>query len=318
MTRLVYILAASHSGSTLLAMLLGAHPDTCSVGELKATSLGNVDQYPCSCGTLLKRCVFWKEVSRRMEQRGISFSMTDARTDYRTGGTWYTRRLLKPLCRGPALELVRDAALSLSPDWRRRLPQLNRRNTALIESVCEITGARMIIDSSKAALRLKYLLQIPELDIRVVRLVRDGRAVALTYMDPLGYASTEKRRANGVPREQRMTMRTAAYRWRRSNEEAEFVLAQVKPERWIDLRYEEYCKNPKAEMRKVFGYLDLDPAGVNDDFRAGEHHVIGNDMRKDTTSTITLDNRWRDALTLQDLRDFDSVAGRMNRGYGYR
>ena len=46
--RLVYILAASHSGSTLLAMLLGSHPDVCTVGELKATSLGNVEEYLCS------------------------------------------------------------------------------------------------------------------------------------------------------------------------------------------------------------------------------------------------------------------------------
>ena len=35
-TKLAYILAASHSGSTLLAMLLGAHRETCTVGELKA------------------------------------------------------------------------------------------------------------------------------------------------------------------------------------------------------------------------------------------------------------------------------------------
>ena len=31
-----YLLAASHSGSTLLAMLLASHPDVCTTGELKA------------------------------------------------------------------------------------------------------------------------------------------------------------------------------------------------------------------------------------------------------------------------------------------
>ena len=41
MTDLVYILAASHSGSTLLAMLLSTHPEICTVGELKATNLGD-------------------------------------------------------------------------------------------------------------------------------------------------------------------------------------------------------------------------------------------------------------------------------------
>ena len=318
MPRLVYILAASHSGSTLLAMLVGAHRDTCSVGELKATSLGDVNKYPCSCGALLKECGFWQDVSRRMQHRGISFAMADARTDYRSGGTWYTQRLLQPLCRGPALETVRDAALSFSPDWRRRLPELHRRNTALVESVCEITGARSIVDSSKVALRLKYLLQIPELEVKIIRLIRDGRAVALTYLDPFGYASTEDLRANGKPRQRRLSMKEAAYRWRRSNEEAEHLLAQIDRDKWIEVRYEEYCTEREVTLRGVFEFLDLDPASVRDDFRAGEHHVIGNDMRKDTSSTVTLDERWREALTTDDRREFDGVAGRMNRRYGYR
>jgi hypothetical protein len=35
MRRLAYILAASHSGSTLLSMLLGSHPQIATVGEMK-------------------------------------------------------------------------------------------------------------------------------------------------------------------------------------------------------------------------------------------------------------------------------------------
>ena len=57
-TRLFYILAASHSGSTLLAMLLGSHPDVCTAGELKAASVGDVDAYRCSCGAPILQCGF--------------------------------------------------------------------------------------------------------------------------------------------------------------------------------------------------------------------------------------------------------------------
>lgn len=317
MTRLIYILAASHSGSTLLAMLLGAHRDAITVGELKATSLGNVDEYKCSCGTLLKQCGFWRSVCSGMEARGFSFSPVDAKTDYRSGGTSFTRRLLRPLHHGSVLEGVRDAALSLSPDWRRRLPELQRRNAALIESVCHVSGAKAVVDSSKVALRLKYLLQIPELEVSVVRLVRDGRAVALTYMDPDRFASTQEMRAKSNGQSRVMSMEAAADQWRRANGEAEYVLAGLDRARWIQVNYEQYCRDPDSVLREVFEFLKLDPVGASKDFRARESHIIGNSMRLDTSSEVTLDERWRDVLTADELSVFDRVAGRMNRAYGY-
>src|SRR5438552_1889794 len=77
---LAYVLAASHSGSTLLAMLLGSHPEVCTVGELKATSLGDPDTYRCSCGALIRDCEVWDGVSRSMAARGHAFDIPRAET----------------------------------------------------------------------------------------------------------------------------------------------------------------------------------------------------------------------------------------------
>ena len=315
MAQLAYILAASHSGSTLLAMLLGSHRETCTVGELKAMSLGDPERYPCSCGELIKSCPFWNEVSARMAHRGMSFTVTDAGTNYGSGTSRYTRRLLKPLYRRPFLEAIRDAALRLSPSWRRRLPELHARNAALVETICDITGARIVVDSSKIALRLKYLFD-GGLDIKVVRLIRDGRAVALTYMNPGKYAGRMTDGSNGSFA-QVMPMKEAAYRWRRSNEEAECLLTELDPAQWTELRYEEYCADPTATMNRVFEALELDPSEATRDFRSVEHHVVGNMMRLDTTSAVSLDERWRDVLTPEDINVFDRVAGDLNRRYGY-
>jgi len=62
----------------------------------------------------------------------------------------------------------------------------------------------------------------------VIRLIRDGRAVALTYMDPAGFADAKdpSLRAGGMGgdrRREKLTMAQAAREWRRSNEEAEHV-----------------------------------------------------------------------------------------------
>ena len=56
MARLAYIAASSHSGSTLLAMLLGAHPQACTAGELRLTNVGDPERYLCSCGEKISRC----------------------------------------------------------------------------------------------------------------------------------------------------------------------------------------------------------------------------------------------------------------------
>ena len=191
MPRLAYLLAASHSGSTLLAMLLGAQPGACTAGELKASHLGDADTYRCSCRERIRDCAFWQEIGRAMKRRGIlDFSITSAGTSVFEAKGPHVQRLLSPLYRGKAMETVRDLALALCKEWRTLLATSTQRNMALIESLLEVTGAGVVIDSSKVALRLKYLLPIPGLDIRVIRVIRDGRAVSLTYTDEWNFADS--------------------------------------------------------------------------------------------------------------------------------
>jgi len=324
MTQLVYILAASHSGSTLLSMLLGSHPQVATIGEIKLSpsAIGEVGLYRCSCGEFILNCKFWAQVKEGMARRGHEFDIADAGTDYGIVDSAYVRRLLGPLHRGPVLENVRDVGLWISPVWRRRLPEIQKRNAALVSTIAEITGAGIVADSSKTALRLKFLLRNPELDVKVVRLIRDGRGVALTYMDPAGFADATDPalRGGGIGgnREgERLSMAQAAHEWRRCNEEAENVLRGLDQSRWIEVRYEELCEDTEDTLDSLFEFLGLDPAKRARDFRAVENHVVGNGMRLDTTSQVRLDQRWKSVLTEQDLRVFDREAGRMNRRYGY-
>jgi hypothetical protein len=324
MIRLTYILAASHSGSTLLAMLLGAHPDVCTVGELKWTSMGDVDQYRCSCGELIKKCGFWTGVRETMRDKGLEFEFDNVRTDVKASASPFERRLLSPLHRGPLLERIRDAALALSPGWAQRLRAHQARNRALMETVLNRTGRDVLVDSSKVGIRLKYLLRIPDVDIRIVRMIRDGRAVALTYTDPAGFADTSNPALKGggsgdvASREHlRLPMQRAAREWRRSNEEAASILQELPTSQWTTLRYEDLCARPEEELRRLFTFIGVDPGKSRMDFRSTDHHVVGNGMRFDTTTEIRIDERWRKVLGPGDLETFASVAGSLNRGLGY-
>lgn len=322
MTRLAYILAASHSGSTLLAMLLGGHPDVCTVGELKATSLGDVERYRCSCGTLIRQCPFWQGITADMAARGFEFDITDARTDIRGADDAYISRLLRPLHRGPWLERARDLALHASPAWRPHLANISARNAALAASLAARTGATVVVDSSKIGIRLKYLLRQPDLDVRVIRMIRDGRGVALTYVNPAEFADSREAtlRQGGMGGDratERLSMTDAALEWRRSNEEADAIIAGLDPSRWAEVRYEELCARPLETLQRLCSVLGIDASRATLGFRSRPHHVVGNGMRLDSIERIEFDERWRTALSPADLKIFDEVAGARNRALGY-
>ena len=320
--RLIYILAASHSGSTLLAMLLGSHPEICTVGEIKFTSLGDIDRYLCSCHKKIRECSFWNRITQDMAERGFSFDIANAGTDYRSGTTPYVSRLLRPLHRGPVFEKIRDIALTFSPNWRYQLHRVHAANTNLIQCILARTGKKVIVDSSKIGIRLKYLLRNPSLDVRVIRLIRDGRGVTLAHLNPSLYADAQNphHRGGGMGENinaEHCSVDKAANLWRSSNVEADAILKQLEPNRFTEVRYETLCKYPYETLYRLSTFSGVNPGKMIINFRSIEHHIVGNGMRLDLGDDINLDEKWRSDLTKADLAVFDSICGKLNTKYGY-
>ena len=317
-----YLLAASHSGSTLLAMLLASHPEVCTTGELKATSLGDPERYRCSCGAPIRRCEFWNDIAARMAARGHDFDITRSETHLSAGATRYEQKLLQPLVRGGALEAIRGAGLGLSPTWRKRLARFHALNESLVRSVCDRTGTRVVVDSSKVGIRLKYLLRNPGIDVRVIRLIRDGRAVTLTYTDPENFADATaphlRGGGDGTSRDkERLTPWDAAHEWRRSNEEADALVSGLDPSRYMTVTYEDVCANTPAVLSRLWQFVGVSPFSFGKGWRARNHHVIGNGMRFDSTEEVRLDERWKTELSPEALAVFEGEAGALNRRLGY-
>ncbi len=322
MTQLAYILAASHSGSTLLTMFLNSHPEVATIGELSPGHIEDLSWYLCSCGSSIRECHFWRWVASAMRTRGINFHLEEFGTGFWMPDSRIAAGLLGTLHRGPALELLRDIGLRLFSPWPSRIAEIIRTNEILVEVILEYYHARLFVDKGNRALRLKYLLHIPSFDLKVIRLIRDGRGVALTYMDPAGFADAKdpalRGGGSGGQREnKRLSMAQAAHQWRRCNEEAENILRGLDASQWIEVRYEELCKDTENTLGRLFEFLGIDPDKRAREFRTVEHHVVGNGMRLDPTSQISLDERWRSVLTEEELCVFDREAGKMNRRYGY-
>lgn len=287
--RLVYIAGTGRAGSTLLELLLHAHPRMASCGELQVwpreITVGRGQ--PCGCGVAVTECPFWSELRARVdplvqpEPRIHHF-----RKGWR-GGHPYRPELLARL-------LARDGASSPPSEAERTYAENNAR---VLEAYAALWGERhgrrprWLIDSSKDPYRLWWLLRSPRLRVSTVHLVRDPRGYVRSAVGvgrrPLG----RRARLRGIV--------TQAAVWALTHHLVEEVLRRhAAPSDWCVVAYEDLAREPEVVLRKVCATLgcDFEPSMVSR-FREGPLHTIsGNRMRFERRG-IALDESWREALT---------------------
>ena len=186
------------------------------------------------------------------------------------------------------------------PGCRRRLHEVLERNRQIINVICNLQRGRVFLDGSKDPIRLKLFYLANYWNLKVIYLIRDGRGATNSYM-----------RHYNVP------METAAKEWRFVHQESDTIAQELRNDKCITIHYEDLCGKPEETMARVYDFLGLNTDFDDLQFRSSEHHILGNQMRLKSTGEIRLDERWRSALSKEDLRVFGQVAGKMNRQYGY-
>jgi hypothetical protein len=300
--RVVYVVGSSHSGSTLLALLADEHPEIASVGETavkpRIRREGRSATQPCSCGAALQDCAFWQRIFTTVSGQGLRFDATCWSNDYRFDNPWLDLAMTRETSAGLLLAFRRWVQRHV-PAYRARVSRINRVNVALMRAVLAQTGAVVFFDATKLLTRLTYLLSIPELDVRVVRLVRDVRGVA---------ASAKRRGASPL---------TAAQVWHNDQVAIDRALSKLSPDRHLLVRYEQLCADPQDTLVRLWAFCGVQPLAPPTTLRSREHHVIGNSMRIAETITIRVDDSWRTRLSEEEQRRILGFAGGMNRAVGY-
>jgi hypothetical protein len=280
--RVLYVGSWSRSGSTLLDLILGQIPGFVSVGELRYLwDRGLRERQLCGCGAAVPDCPFWDAVLQ------AAFGGAD-RVD--AGAMLALQRRVDGLARLPWV---------LAP-WRP--PRLERDLRAYREvlgrvyrAVLAVSGASTIVDSSKYAAYGQLLAGVPGLDLRVLHLVRDSRAVA--------YSWTRRRRLLEVATEERYM---PVFRpWRSAAdwglENLGLDLLRRPSRRYHILRYEDLAAEPHAALTAA-----LDRIGIVAELgflREGRlnlgsnHTVAGNPVRfRRGEVPIGPDVEWHDRL----------------------
>lgn len=309
-SKYVFICAAGHSGSTLLDLLLGAHPQGISLGEIaqlpKNISLDSV----CSCNTKLSECRFWHPVITGFgrsihadlwqDPYALNLGFIKAGREIDPRHQTRTRMSLRKLAYGMEYACLRWR-LPLPSSVRELMSRPARNKCALFRYLLAHTGRDFVVDSSKHYLGALGLYRVAPDETRVIHLVRDGRAVF----------------NSGIGRG--MHPGAALNAWSRHSRRASILLEHYLPESALmAVRYEALASHPRAELERICAFLgmEFDPKML--EFGAADAHIAnGNRMRFGQSSEIRLDERWREELSAPMLAYFERHAGKLNRQLGY-
>ncbi len=294
----IYLISAPHSGSTLFACLLGAHPEISTVGEF-----ASVDKGRCSCGVLYSECPFWLTWKQLAEKQGLEFEIGNLKVNL---GIEHNRGILYDiyyhLFPSKLLNITRDIIFKyIFKKYYYESNALIERSIKLINILLREENTKYFLDTTKNPIQVRFLARHPNINLKVISLIREGHAVMNSLIQKEKYSPID-----------------AINNWIWSNKNIERVIEYyLKPEQVYKVKLEDFLENHQEVLKQIFKFLGVNP-NVELDFNPKKRHVIGNYMRYTFDGTIRPpDNRWKRQLSPELIKLFDERAGDMNKKYGY-
>jgi hypothetical protein len=270
----LFVMGHGSSGTTILGNTLNEVDGLFHAGELRtiwAEALTGLQK--CGCGAEVWACPVWSEVLR-IGFPGIEGATAArlARLHRETIRVRHTFRLLRAdpgrLAGWPALRRYADAA------------------GRLYRAIGDVTGARVIVDTSKRTGDAALLRLLPDVDPYILHVVRDPRAVAYSWSHRSGTPPSEL---------------ATALEWLSFSALGEAVKWRLGHGRSMVLRHEDFAEQPRAGLDRVVrlvgvGAAALPLSGPEDrTVEFGENHTVaGHWTRFNRGATdLRLSTEWR-------------------------
>ncbi len=312
---LLYIAGLPGNASTLLQHLLQNHPEVFSIGEAEALPFyargSRHHQLHCSCGKLFHACPFWESLAaqgKRVFEIKHKDTIKNAFKLFETYPTnvlqqapfsWYQKhkeRYLRWLC-------TKQSPLMT----KRTLPLLDRKTYQRVQNSLSwyqalhaFSEKKVLVDSSKNIFRLSLLRSFLPQKLRVVHLIRDGRA----------YLASMKRKGS------KRSFQHLAEAWLKANMAIVNFCQAYLPERTLLLSYDKLCLSPLQSLQEIIEFLGLafplSPAQAHPMLtisRDHSHAIGGNPQLFAAKPTIQLEQHWRQELDAATTKAFFEIPG---------
>jgi len=280
----LYIAGLGRSGSTLIGTMLHNVPGFACLGEMQLVWLrGLIQNQPCACTQPFWDCPVWTSIFRRAF--GGMKEADGHELNHVLQDELRTRQLLA-IWRG-----------SRSPLTSPGLHRLAEGVARLYRAALEETGARVLVDTSKSPIYGRFLMQIPELDVHALHLVRDPRAIANSFR-------REKIHPITGQQVERIPLPHSAALW------TAWTLASAGMRRrggrvgdYLRVRYEDFVRKPQEVFRKIVEFAGQEFTGAPfigpNLVELGHNHILtGNFIRYQRGPVeIKPDLRWTSEMS---------------------
>lgn len=295
--KVLYIAGYSFSGSTILTNILGQIDGFFSVGELRCIwEKSLIKNYRCGCGRRFHECPTWKGV---LDESFGSMHQVNAREMIRSSET---RAHL------PLMLLPFEKKMLMS-----RLGEYPANLEKLYQAIQSTTDSKVIVDSSKSPLYGYILDLLPSIDLYVVHLIRDPRAVQYSGLKRKMLKKTEWKDYSAVG---------GCLTWNACNLTVE-TFWRSSSHKYLTLYYEDFIQRPKETLERILKLVQekttLLPFVEEHKVELSTNHtVIGNNNRfKSGTIELQLDNKWKEEMKPSDKAIVTMLSWPLLLRYGY-
>lgn len=317
----VYLGGFGRSGSTLVERMLGTAHGWVNVGELVdlARSVAPRDEL-CGCGARFSGCPLWSQVG-----------------EFAFGG-WSEEVLdrLSALHRAAARQRHLPGLLARPRTPSAELRDLRTAYERIYRAVAEVTGSGVIVDASKGPALGLALAGASGIDLRMLNVVRDPRAVAWSWqrrVERPHAAGTDVRTAvnaegsahSSAEEMWRIAPHRSAAQWSALQLEMQAIAGPGKVPS-ARLRYEDFVAAPVASLVAAAEALglplsttDLPPVEDGRVVLGPSHGLSGNPGRfRSGPLELRRDDGWKAAMPAADRAVVTAITLPLLRAYGYR
>lgn len=297
-TKVLAIIGSDRSGSTLLDNILGAIPGAFSGGEIRYLwERGLSELRLCGCGARVVDCEVWARVIDQVPAETVD-----------------TRRILDDL------ELLRTRhAFSprlplLAKGYQRRVADIARRLEPVYHELAAVTGAQVLIDSSKRPTWAYLLSLMPGVELSVVHLLRDPRAVA--HSRKRFKEQPDVTDKAGMPQHPPIVSATFWTVWNVASEPFS------RSGRYMRVRYEDLLADPVGTVDAIRSMVGLEtphPTLTPTTVELSPSHTVSGNPGRFRTGEVPLrsDDAWKRDQAGRDRLIVDALTWPLARKYGY-
>jgi hypothetical protein len=202
------------------------------------------------------------------------------------------------------------------PGFRNRIERYASMLGDVYQAAAEVSGARVIIDSSKHASSAYVLRHVSGISPALVHLVRDPRAVAHAW-------TKVKAMPDAGPNAEmaRHSLAKSSVLYLVQNAAIDLLRTTAMP--YVKVRYEDFTAAPEATVRRILGIVGDGGADLghltDHTVQLGINHNIGGNPMKSNNGAIAIrpDEAWREQMPHSSRYAVTAMTLPSFIGYGY-